>query len=72
MDRNLYSVKCDVDNGCTLESWEAFVFADCAEVAKFIAIKFFESQGNDISVWDIVCNKVECDSVDIVCTRRIL
>lgn len=71
MDHKLYSVKCIVDNGCTKEKWEAFVFADCRNTARYIATTYFEKQSMETIAYDAVCEEIECNNRSLVCTRRI-
>lgn len=68
---NLYSVTCTVDNGWTKERWEAFVFADCPNTARYIATTSFEKQSMETVAYDAVVKKIDYDNRTLICTRRV-
>ena len=68
---NLYSIKCEVDNGYYREQWETFVFANCPNSAKYEAAEYFEKQSMETVVRNMTCEKSDYTNLGIVCARRI-
>lgn len=69
MKEGLFCVTCMVDNGCTYERYETYVWAPTVTSAKALAMNYWLRKGNDNVV------KVEsarhASDKGVVCTKHI-
>lgn len=70
MTQALFCVTCMVDNGCTYERHEAYVFAVTGAQAKRAVLHYWNSQYDTIATVETT-RIVHIPTGNVICTKRI-